>query len=512
MFGKFILQTPVEGGHEGGILQVGNSSEEAFYDFHSESDRLFYAAALLANCEHHWQPIERGNVVLLEFDLLWQPESALTISDLPLSSFLAASKLAEEALLTWKVNCQKIEEIEEGEIVSDIVATGSSGVSAPLSQDYAVPGCAKEEAPADASKDHLLIIPLVETYFETNFSFSSLRGRDRQMAHILQSVDFIDVHLAIVNQNLEKSVNLESRHWEVKEGFVQKSRSFQVAQWIYSNTSVPQFQRYNLELTNQLLGDVKTVLRSDGNLERMCRHPVLIIQPRHQSVRRCCTFQFDAILHHIEFRIPIDVNSKLMRRQSLACLGQILDYCQAEPFRVWDIPDAEISRRNRRLLKICQELQAQKEGLRLMALLCQGIYSSLQETKGCTAVFTLSVRNEIEARSIIEMVLNAGGNFQMNFPTIFSILFDSLLAVYRVARICVLGMRVDHPEPYEPIEGICHFGHDSTGTSLPPGSTRCDEANLLNNQPEFFHYSTIGTVSNRCLRRCRLRPRCSSGS
>ena len=373
LFGKYILQIPVEEGYEGGILKVGNTDNNSF-DFHLQSDRYFYAAAFSADVKHKWLPIQRGNMVALEFDLLWQPEPVFTISSVALPAFVTASKLAQEALSSWDAICQKTEEIKEEHNYSTV---------------------------PDASRNHLLIIPLTSSYYENNFNFGSLRGTDRQMAHVLQSIEFIDLHLAVVSQTLEESADIRLKKWEVKEDSVPSNRCFKIAQWIYSSVSLPQFQPYALDLNNQLVGDMSTILKSDGNSEQTCRHPVIVIQHRHQSIRRCCDFQFDSILDHIESRISMD--SKFICRQSLDCLSQILDFCQERPLIVWDISDVQAAERTRRLLKICQDFQAEKDGLRLIKLLGTG-------EKDSPTTFCEGVRNEMVAQSIVEMLFDFGGN------------------------------------------------------------------------------------------------------
>ena len=45
---------------------------------------------------------------------------------------------------------------------------------------------------------HILVFPLDKTYYQTNFQFSTLCDKDRQIAQILQSIDLVDVHLATV--------------------------------------------------------------------------------------------------------------------------------------------------------------------------------------------------------------------------------------------------------------------------------------------------------------------------
>lgn len=79
------------------------SSEDASFDFHDKSDQYFYAAAFLTEYKHEWQQVARGNVAALEFDLLWQPASAITISSISLPAFVTALNLVRESLKAWDV-------------------------------------------------------------------------------------------------------------------------------------------------------------------------------------------------------------------------------------------------------------------------------------------------------------------------------------------------------------------------------------------------------------------------
>ena len=180
MFGKFILQIPVVGGYQGSNLQLG---EKASIDFQQNSDKCFYAAAFFTEHKHEWQTVKRGNMVALEFDLLWKPASTFTTSSICLPAFLSTVKLIKETLSAWSTANRQV---EEGRVDSS-PNPSTSAISERASN-------INDNAPED-----LLIIPLEDAYCPTNFIFSALRGSDCHVAHILQSIDFIDVHLAIIS-------------------------------------------------------------------------------------------------------------------------------------------------------------------------------------------------------------------------------------------------------------------------------------------------------------------------
>ena len=389
LFAKLIIQIPVDGGYEDGKLKVlGKTGQDVtLFDFSQESKRHFSAAAFSSDYKHEWQPVKRGFVVAMEYDLIWQPCSAFTISSLDFSTFLSAFQLAKEALSSWCSNQPIREEIEEGEIVSDeesalktqLYPTIPTQLKVYLAPDDFEPTPNIQKVNVDESVDHLLVIPLKGTYYETNLNFTSLHGSDSQAAHILQSIDFVDVHLAIIGQ--QQSEASDERH-------------FQIVQWIYSNTSVPQFQNYRLDMAHQLIGQMKTNLVFNSNsTPKLPHYAALVVQPQRQSIRRCSSLKLDAVLTYLESRIRLDGDSKMMRLRSVACLDNIISYCQESPLKVWYyVPEDGGTETILRLLNICRDLQSSEAGLLLI--------QSFGHHCG--------VDNELVARSIAETAVNTG--------------------------------------------------------------------------------------------------------
>lgn len=75
---------------------------------------------------------------------------------------------------------------------------------------------------------------------------------------------------------------------------------------------------------------------------------------------------------------------------------------------MWDAVPVVQAERTRRLLKICQDLQARKEGLLLLDLLGRDVYKSPKDETD-SSVFYEGVGNSAIARCIVELVLNTGG-------------------------------------------------------------------------------------------------------
>ena len=341
----------------------------------------------------------------------------------------------------------------------------------------------KPTAPSGSSTDgqQLFVIPLKEVYEEENFNFLSLRGRDHQLAYILQAIDFIDVHVAIIECSLlcNPSV-IEVQNRQCNEVYQSSSR-FQIVKWFYGNNSIPQFTNYYLDLAKNLVGtSLPTFRNSPTNNRETYHYPAIVIQPRSQSVRHCCIHRFDAVLFHLNVRLLTDVNMSQRRRlPSLKCLGQIIQYCREEPSKVWDDVTTRLSeKRTTRLLNFCQKLKAQKEGLQLVEFLGK---KSINTAFG--GLFYVGIRSIAVARSIVDMLVNTGGIISNYFSNDFNIKFYNLL--YRLASVCCLSTGVDQSQSSSRTTEefghyYCRFGRKR----LRSRGSRCSASNLFYHRRE----------------------------
>lgn len=225
------------------------------------------------------------------------------------------------------------------------------------------------------------------------------------MVQILQSIEFIDLHLAVVECSLvwkPSAVKMQNR--EIKEVCLSSSR-FQITQLIDDINSVPQFKSYHLDLVKHMVGAlIPPFLNTPGGVQEKCHYPVFFIQPLHQSVRHCITHNFGALLDHLEARISSEGASRMRRLSSLKCLGLILQLCQDDPLKVWGVKAPTAAKRTLSLLKLCKDLKAVKEGLLLIHLLSREYWK-----KGTSSVFYEGIRDSVVARSIVDFVLDTAG-------------------------------------------------------------------------------------------------------
>ena len=342
----------------------------------------FNCCAFFTGCNYEWEPIKSGCMVVLDFDIVWRT-SPTSVNPISLPSFLAATKEIKEILSSW--NYPPLEQRKKDEIFRTVNVEASNfsaerrSVAGPSNKALcsAFPSNDSQKDSEEYSQDnHILVVPLDETYYQTNFQFSSLRDKDRQIVQIFQSIDFVDVHLATV---MDSQANIR-RHDSVgtRESCAVLPK---IAQWIHSDHSIPQFKNDHVHFKNVLVN---------------CHEvfgPVIVIQPRHQSIRRCCDSQFDVALNYLESRLTSGANWETIRLHSLTCLGCVLQFCQENPLKVWDVPEPRATERTLRLFKICHRLNAESETRFLIEILGQDFKGS-------------GVRNELVARSIADLFWN----------------------------------------------------------------------------------------------------------
>ena len=199
-----------------------------------------------------------------------------------------------------------------------------------------------------------------------------LLGPDRFIAHLFQSINYLDVHLALVSQVVGPDKNYDDISSDSME------RNIQISKWIDSSCSLPMPKLLRLNAT-QLIGNfsrIQNVAAGQDEQHVIFYHSSLIIQPRHQSVFHACRYQFNAVLDYLELhqsriKEATDPRPYGCEQQQLALtLKYVIAFCRQEPLTAWMDPgSSETNDRSARLLKLCVELEAKQEGIELLALL-----------------------------------------------------------------------------------------------------------------------------------------------
>lgn len=77
MFGTFLLQIPVEGGHDGGQLCIRHRGQEVTVDTSTQStSTAFQEVMFYADCQHELKEVTRGKRCVLAFNLSWRATGA----------------------------------------------------------------------------------------------------------------------------------------------------------------------------------------------------------------------------------------------------------------------------------------------------------------------------------------------------------------------------------------------------------------------------------------------------
>ncbi|XP_057379541.1 uncharacterized protein LOC130701601 isoform X2 [Daphnia carinata] len=99
-FGTLLLQLPVEGGHEGGHLNIEYQGRKKKFESHTNSDRTFYLSSFYNCCEHFIEPVLQGHKLMLVFDLIWTNAKIEIPRNFPV--FLTALKQIKKAIKSWR--------------------------------------------------------------------------------------------------------------------------------------------------------------------------------------------------------------------------------------------------------------------------------------------------------------------------------------------------------------------------------------------------------------------------
>ena len=202
-FGAAILQVPVEGGHDGGNLNVDYEGKQKLFESHERSDAVFYLTAFYNGCDNSIEPISRGYKLVAVYDLLWSNATNEIPRNLPV--FLGALKqIKESSLHPWLNRCKLLKSKMENEKQKNLVEEMKEPTIAAseVQQDSTQPmKCFKNEANVlfveKTIQGNVFLFVLQESYEENILSFLLLQEQDRVFADILLNCDFLDVHLAM---------------------------------------------------------------------------------------------------------------------------------------------------------------------------------------------------------------------------------------------------------------------------------------------------------------------------
>ena len=400
---------------------------------HVNSDQRFYLSAFYGNATHLVEPVTRGWKIALVFSLLWKNAKTDAPYDFPI--LIAALKEMEDALLPW-IPHQKVDSTTENGAdipmkVDELVSVSARQASRELSSNENLNENNEDDElddslslDNDTLKDHILYFVLKEKYDANDLTFNRLRGEDRNLAHLLQSCKFLDVHLALVTL---KSLNEEHNGWSRCS---REMLSTKISRWIDSKDVIRDLN-VKLNWQKQRVGPIRKLLSQQGmnpdrekrilhkaqedwekedkvdeeidedsNIDRIpsdmdvlmlllsggpseeeeedfvvrtkyFNNFVLVIWPKQQSFHMYSHYGIRSLLDNMENSLNTAEEKDLVRQDVTRDLQKVVSFCCEKPNVVWNKwgDDEKKNDVTCRLLRLCVALRACEEGLYILKVL-----------------------------------------------------------------------------------------------------------------------------------------------
>ena len=461
-----MLQLPVEGGHEGGCIKVEYEGNKKMFATHVNSDQTFYLSAFYGNATHLVEPVTRGWKIDLVFSLVWKNAKTDAPYDFPI--LIAALKEMEDALSPWIPHQGIDPTTENGGDIPKMVDELSHHVASPdlpskeksteSDEDYELDwDWIFLNLDDDTLKEDILYFVLKEKYDANDLTFNRLRGEDRNLAHLLQSCQFLDVHLALVTL---ESLNEEHNGWSRPS---REMLSTKILRWIDSKNVIRDLKDLKLNWKKQRVGPIRKLLSQrgirpdrekrilikeqedwekegaadeemdeDSNIDRIPSdfdmftlllsggsgeveedqdfvertqyfdHFVLVIWPKQQSFQMYCRYGVHSLLDDMENALNSATAEEKDRvyQDVTRDLQKVVSCCLEDPNVAWKKWGHDEKRNDItcRLLRLCVALQAREEGL------------SILDWLGLTDQIFSKTKDEEIARAIANLVCQITGN------------------------------------------------------------------------------------------------------
>jgi hypothetical protein len=406
-FGTATLQLPVEGGHEGGSLNVQYGGRKKKLESHKSSDAVFYLSAFFDSCEHFIEPVLQGYKLVLVYDLLWTNVKTGIPKDFPV--FLGAIKKIKESLEPWLRN-----QLLKSKIENENGENSKEGLQTPTTTSEIHRDSSEVKNYLEKQQDSVIeertltenvfLFVLQESYDEQILSFELLLGQDRVFADLLLNCDFLDVHLAMASQSSSTNINGKAEEIEVTRVIdsddVIRNLSIQL-KWDKNVVGLIQSDQER-KLSNE---KSEKDISNSGKINLPCG--VLLIWPKHHSVQMYCRYG----LHSFLIRMSKSLTSLAKwkdhtRTEAIGDLSQLISYCCAEPRKVWTKSGMKKGELTLKLLHFCITLRTSEKGLDLLKILSSNFDGDSQDTEMFEGIQTEGV-----AQAIANFEHQVCGNF-----------------------------------------------------------------------------------------------------
>ncbi|KAI9552380.1 hypothetical protein GHT06_022746 [Daphnia sinensis] len=418
--GVMILQIPVENGFDGGRLKIEHRSSMAHYNCHEGSNHCHFLTAFRSGCKHELESIKSGWRVTLMINLVWRnafdvtkiPQSIQPIpgilellteiresvdpwfkrihhtkhdkpvidktdrceiphtSEITLDVVEQLSELVNKTQISNNVSHHRHEELNDKvsfsspfELkITNIARFYQSNLEWQQSADFDDGENVCDTQHQGESID-MLVFLLENDYTLTDLTFFGLKGQDVWLARLLLGGNFLEVHLAILNQSRLQVPFGENPTFAAK-----------MEHWVNSSNMLVPFKNVQIN-ANQIVSDFKTkshhrtdqeeIEEKNKNFPKLIyQEPVLVIWPKYQSFRIKCLYAFDVLLDELEHELQTTSHQKTMEN-----LRRIITACRDEPLAVFFDSAGVPGERTCRLLRLCIFLRARQEGLDLLELM-----------------------------------------------------------------------------------------------------------------------------------------------
>ena len=257
--------------------------------------------------------------------------------------------------------------------------------------------------------ENVVFVVLKENYTPDELTFRRLRGKDKDMVSLFKNCPFVDVHLAVVNHRW-KEIQIKDKACKdcdfsssmctkcllesSNDKNTSRSSSYTISKWIDSQDT---FVNLNIEVNweKQCVGpnieslskerknpdqnvEVFKTEQSDGTFlirkHIYYRHAVLFIWPKRQSYQIYCRFGIHSLVNRWEktlitcSKAPVPEQSEA-KKEIASELMAIITLCGDKDLRSWSKNIMSKQKITSRLLRLCIDLKAKKEGLALLKVL-----------------------------------------------------------------------------------------------------------------------------------------------
>ena len=321
-----VLQTPVEGGHEGGRFKVEHLDQTKVFNVSEDSATSCHLTAFYSDCPHQLEEVAFGWRLALVFNLELEPHQMPIFSPHPnLQTFLDVNNL-RNILTKWN-------QLEEGPEFFALL----------LEHRYSAPG----------------------------LNFDGLKGNDRHLHQLFQSIDNVDVRLSQIQKYEKGTVVYDDEESDFEDDClcclakdckcVSRADQSVMDEILEEDVKILNFCAEIdvdcdvIQFDRQLFAkpEKKRMSYEDQEPFLSCwyDHPVLVIWPKSKSLDMALSCDFTAQLTRLESNPEAEIFSK------------VIDFCVQHPDRVWT-EDRED--RTRRLIQICLNLDCKTGGLRFL--------------------------------------------------------------------------------------------------------------------------------------------------